>query len=79
MAAGWYRIYFTCSRHANPARIPVSVNADWYHRQGVLADRFNEPVAESFGNPKNIIDNPLGHRLQKPSISFIPLHPAHPP
>jgi len=28
--AGWYLIDFARSRHANPARIPISVNADWY-------------------------------------------------
>jgi hypothetical protein len=30
-SAGWYLIDFARSRHTNPARIPVIVNADWYY------------------------------------------------
>jgi hypothetical protein len=33
--AGWYLIDFARSRHTNPARIPVVVNADWYQTLGV--------------------------------------------
>jgi hypothetical protein len=37
MADGWYRIDFARSRHTNPARIPIGVNADWYYtRSGSL-------------------------------------------
>jgi hypothetical protein len=28
--SGWYLFDFARSRHTNPARIPVSANADWY-------------------------------------------------
>jgi hypothetical protein len=30
-SAGWYLNDFARSRHTNPARIPVIVNADWYY------------------------------------------------
>ena len=30
---GWYLIDFARSRHTNPARVPVSVNADWYNTE----------------------------------------------
>jgi hypothetical protein len=47
--------------------------------EGVLIDLFNEPMTKRVGNPECTADDPLGHRLQQPSIPFIHLHPADPP
>jgi hypothetical protein len=41
-SAGWYLIDFARSRHTNPARIPVIVNADWYY-----TSRFYREVREA--------------------------------
>jgi hypothetical protein len=46
---------------------------------GVLVDLFNEPMTERIGDPESTADDPPGHRLQQPRISFIRMHPDHLP
>jgi hypothetical protein len=48
-------------------------------RKSVPIDRFNEPMTKRIGNPKSTPNDPFGHRLQRPRIPFIHLHPANPP